>query len=320
MNRKAYGRNDAMNIYKKNQKSNNFSLVNVPYLKKSINLLEYENAFQILVDRDEKKKKYRATPKRGIIRNFSQASRNRLLRLFSCLQYSKFYNTYFVTLTYHNRNEPKRATCKSDLNVFLQYIRDNYPLSHYIWRLELQKRGMPHFHVILFNMPQTDLKAEDKLRHELNIAWHRIADPTSSSHFSYGFDIKRLISFKQAFFYISKYCAKIDNNLDCKKLGRIWSRSVDLPVGPTCIVTLSTTEYYFIRRICRKIIEKRKGKKSRFAKHLKKDESFFFFGKPRTTISMDEFLQSPYIKPLTDYLLIIKNGDSESIGINYMLR
>jgi hypothetical protein len=57
----------------------------------------------------------------------------------------------FLTLTYpESYPDPKQA--KNDLRAFMERIRRRWPESSGIWRLEFQKRGAPHFHVVLFGI------------------------------------------------------------------------------------------------------------------------------------------------------------------------
>lgn len=147
--------------------------------------------------------------KRGAITAFSRKSRKRLLDLaasFDLAQVLAKRPVIFITLTY-GQNWPDAKTAKKHLDNFKKRIARFAPEASGIWRLEFQKRGAPHFHFILFNMPYLpkDVLAE---------AWGEIVGrefwDTSGDLIKEPFTrIEALKTPRRAFYYLSKYVAKL---------------------------------------------------------------------------------------------------------------
>ena len=78
-------------------------------------------------------------------------------------------------LTYHQA-APDGATAKKHLNAWLMALRRAVPGVGYLWILEFQSRGVPHFHVWL-TAPYSEA-----LWKRLGAAWHRLAEPSSPEH------------------------------------------------------------------------------------------------------------------------------------------
>jgi hypothetical protein len=54
-----------------------------------------------------------------------------------------------ITLTYARHYPTDGMVCKANLNSFLTYVRKLLAGVRYLWFLEFQKRGAPHFHILL---------------------------------------------------------------------------------------------------------------------------------------------------------------------------
>jgi len=91
---------------------------------------------------------------RGVVREFSRKSRNRLIQKFARLSKKKG-KSVFITLTYP-AIYPNPQDAKVHLDTFLKRIYRQFPFASGFWRLEFQKRGAPHFHLILFGLPFVD--------------------------------------------------------------------------------------------------------------------------------------------------------------------
>jgi hypothetical protein len=81
--------------------------------------------------------------KRGAVSGFSCKSRSRMLALVSSLN-AKIHPV-FVTLTYPLLWDNDPLAWKSDLDTFGKWLLRKYPSASFIWKLEPQKRGAPHF-------------------------------------------------------------------------------------------------------------------------------------------------------------------------------
>lgn len=134
------------------------------------------------------------TPTRGAIQQFSRKSRKRLMNYLATLDIPEGGST-FITLTYADVwGDPQRV--KADLKAFIQAIRRRSPQASGFWRLEFQKRGAPHFHLMLFNLDFWHYE-------ELQATWGRIIG--TERPFT---DIQHVKSKRGAYRYMSKYVAK----------------------------------------------------------------------------------------------------------------
>jgi len=135
------------------------------------------------------------TKKRGRVVGFSQASRKRMLEKVATLTPPR--GCVFLSLTYPG-DFPSPREAKNHFRAFLERVRRKFAESAVsaIWRMELQKREAPHFHIMFFNMPFWE-------KEKVQEAWGEII----------GFDrpftrIEWIKSRRGVMRYISKYCAK----------------------------------------------------------------------------------------------------------------
>jgi len=162
---------------------------------------------------------------RGTIKEFSQASRLRMMRKVARLEVE---NCTFLTLTYPARYPPP-CEAKNNLRAFLERIRRRFPLSSAIWRLEFQRRGASHFHLLVFNMPY--VPHEDIQRWWAEIVSEYVDDWLPRVNLRY-------VSGKDGVMrYVAKYAAKLQASFgsyfsngsylhavtgELSKLGRVW--------------------------------------------------------------------------------------------------
>lgn len=155
-------------------------------------------------------------PPRGKVAGMSKKSRKRLLELFARMKPQK--RTVFITLTYPSEF-PDGKTAKNHLRAFLERVRRFAPKAAGVWRLEFQKRGAPHFHLIFYNLPYIDKKTVQKWWGDI-IAYDR---PFTR--------IEKIQSQKKVINYAAKYVAKLGdadasavgfNNTPYLHAGRIW--------------------------------------------------------------------------------------------------
>lgn len=149
--------------------------------------------------------------KRGLVNPFSRASRLRLLSYMHKIKpmtKGNFHAT-FITLTY-GQNFPAPNLAKRHLDNFLKRLRRRWVYASGFWRLEFQKRGAPHFHLILFGLPflQKDTLARwwgDTIGREF---WDTSRELPRTPFTR----IEAINSHKQAARYVSKYVAKCDDD------------------------------------------------------------------------------------------------------------
>jgi hypothetical protein len=89
-------------------------------------------------------------------------------------------------------------TAKEYLFTFLKRWRRKYPTLSGIWKLEFQKRGAPHFHLILYNAGYI---SKDSIRD----SWgHVIGQDKPFTR------IERITNYRQGMAYVAKYLGKVE--------------------------------------------------------------------------------------------------------------
>lgn len=183
-------------------------------------------------------------PRRGRIVSFSDASRRRLRRLLSVLRWSELGECHFITLTFHRVPEDWHRR----FSVWLHARRRAG--ARYIWRLEPQRRGAPHWHVIIWTPAAALAEAREH--------WHELAACGSRRHRDYGWHVTRIESYRQAAAYVSKYVAKVDLVEHAILAGhRVWGASRDLPTAPHLEAPVTAAQYYALRRIVKRLYRAR---------------------------------------------------------------
>lgn len=218
------------NDFGKEKQAQSSTLVKAPYLNTGYAVRVYEGTIQFINETRRPADRDKRFYLRGKVQQFSRKSRYRLLKLFARLQYSKFSHPVFVTLTYHFAYTKATNIHRQHLNSFLVAVRRRFPKMGYIWRLEPQKRGAPHFHLLFFSTQVVNPLTLTHNQSWLNHTWHRIADPESVAHLEHGCKIKVVYDRKHAFYYVSKYCGKVQEGVDDELEGRRWGASRNLPV------------------------------------------------------------------------------------------
>lgn len=158
--------------------------------------LEFQGKFVAAAIRYPSDRKYKRGI-RGKITGFSPGSRVRLFDLVHRLDVTR--KPIFVTLTY-GEDYPNAETAKEHLRILFERIRRRVPgmVVSGVWRMEFQKRGAPHFHIIFFDLPFID-----KLTWQY--WWEEI-----TGHPEPFTRVERVKSHKSLMSYISKYIAKVD--------------------------------------------------------------------------------------------------------------
>ncbi len=209
---------------------------------------------------------------RGKVGGFSEASRLRLLKLFASIDKGALKALpLFVTLTYPGDFPLDRRAYKRDLDVFGKSLRRVVPKVAIIWRLEFQKRGAPHYHLILFNMP--DLNAGDRLtrfRGWLSKRWFEIVGSGDQRHLRAGTQAVYVDNMRAVWTYVSKYCAKVepqDGQIDLvsqmlQTAGRAWGviGKDNLAIRRE-VVELDRQQFIKVRRVSDRYLSRRLGKK-----------------------------------------------------------
>lgn len=198
----------------------------------------------------------------GPVTELSPSARRRMIWATKTIDFEEFPYKAFATLTYHDNWQGRDH--KKDLDSYLKRIRRIYPDIQYLWRLELQDRGAPHFHH-LFLSPTTPIDCDLLAAH-----WHTLVDPGNIHHKKHGAEVAALDSgWLGVSMYLTKYSTKPEDREGAVYEGRRWGRSKGLKSNHvTGEYPLSNKEEVRLRRFLRGLLKARRNRSSLYAKTI----------------------------------------------------
>tara|TARA_Y100001933_G_scaffold265286_1_gene340164 strand:- start:29586 stop:30521 length:936 start_codon:yes stop_codon:yes gene_type:complete len=155
---------------------------------------------------------------RGEVKGFSKNARRRLIRKVGSIDREALQcMPIFITLTYPGEwpSDPKQW--KKHLDTWAKRLKRRYPNACAIWKLEPQKRGAPHYHLILLNVPHVS-------KYWLTESWYEVVGSGDERHLRAGTNIQLIRSWRGCMSYAAKYTAKVIEELPegWEKVGRMW--------------------------------------------------------------------------------------------------
>lgn len=197
-----------------------------------------------------------ARPQRGLIKGFSRPSRKRFIEDIQRLSAADLGELYpkFISLTYRHRVDVEQA--KANLRSLFERFRRRWPESSGYWRMELQKRGVYHFHLIMFGLPWLPHVVLQGMWEEI-IGWDLQRE---GCHVQV--NIKGIQSVKMLTSYVAKYAAKLGDseplldNASYLHAGRWWGKfnRACLPYAPAQRMLIPIGRWFFgVRRLAKKI-------------------------------------------------------------------
>lgn len=190
-------------------------------------------------------KNQRAVGRRQRVKEFSVKSRSRLKVLLSTIKRADLGRASVVTLTYP-REFPAvddHGIYKGHLNAFGVAIRRVFPFCSFVWKLEFQRRGAPHYHLLLFGAPTE--KARDVIRD----CWYRIAHYGDIHRGSAAIQCDSVISPTGAACYLTTYLGKDEQTKPGYFTGRYWGiiGRKYLPLGE--VVTMDAPDEVVVKML-----------------------------------------------------------------------
>jgi hypothetical protein len=184
---------------------------------------------------------------------FSKASRRRMMRELSKVRRDAL--PLFLGLTYPAEWPGKPTVWKRHLDNFWKRVVRRYPDAACIWKLEPQKRGAPHYHLLVWNVDYDDFFVWG--RH----AWHEIVESDDPHHLVHGFDLQEIQNIRHCFAYASKYIGKALEDADMDYwtnggVGRFWGvrGNIESVMGAMAEIALTYPEAYKLLRLLRRAI------------------------------------------------------------------
>lgn len=163
--------------------------------------LEFQGGYVNLYVPNSSPKRVTPSSKRGRVVGFSRRSRKRLLDVTAKLRNTQ---CLFVTLTY-GQQFPDCNEAKQHLRNFLKRFSRKFPGVAAIWRLELQERLAPHFHLIIFHkfIPKQWIK--ESWGGVIGVQYWDLSGDVERQPFT---RVEKVVNRKHLRRYVSKYVAK----------------------------------------------------------------------------------------------------------------
>jgi len=183
--------------------------------------------------------------KRGKVSGFTRASRRRLMQRIAMTR--KIMMPVFVTLTYPGAWAEDPKIWKRDLRVFWMRIKRAYPAAAAIWKLEFQKRGAPHFHLLVWGVKYAHLVLS------VSKLWYEVVGSGDDRHLRAGTRVENVRDWRGVMAYASKYLGKLES-VPTNEPGRFWGVMSADCIPWADLVTCSLTDreaYQFIRMLRR---------------------------------------------------------------------
>lgn len=185
--------------------------------------------------------------RRGEVSGFSRKSRRRLLNLVNQIKRKSLESALFITLTYPSEY-PDVEDAKTHLDTFVKRLKRRSNGCSVIWRIELQKRGAPHFHLIVLGVRFVS-------KDWLSQAWYEIVGSGDLRHLRAGTNVSRVRHFRQMISYASKYVAKLgEDDIPGRQWG-VYGRNC-LPITLVKI-ELDHSQFFSLKRQIRAMISRR---------------------------------------------------------------
>lgn len=194
------------------------------------------------------------------IHKFSKKSRSRLLKKSKMISRENEKLPFFITLTYQE-NFTDCEAAKTHLNAFLQRFR-RIGKTKYIWKMEFQKRGAIHFHLLL-QLPgqiypvkwqgKKDSKKIELIRMKVSSFWNEITKQ-SSQNLAYGQNVRSVLNWKMATGYLAKYMGKEqqpikDEHGKIIDTGRFWGMSRNWNLDPVLSCSIDAEKMDLVKEI-----------------------------------------------------------------------
>ena len=263
----------------------------------------YNNSF--VFNNSRIKMTLRVPPKRETedIKAFSNNARRRFLLKLAHINLQVYKSPIFVTLTYQNILPKDNRELKQHLNNFLQQMRRYRAKFQYVWRLEFQQRGAPHFHFVLF--PLQNFKNKDVLIYKrfFQNAWRKAIGSWSEAMQLYSVDVKATDGKRQVFSYLAKYTAKKSEVESTTYKGRFYGFSRELNLEPLLKAELTSYDLKQLRSIVLEYMKQKLKLSPEYINYLLFDPRVEIFASlEEMQIILDTFYSLKYTIPNESFL------------------
>ncbi len=197
-------------------------------------------------------------PKRGKIHEWSDSSRRNFRKFMGGLKLGALDGGMLVGLTYPEEFPAPEShdVYKGDLKAFKERFLRRFPRGSFTWKLEFQKRGAAHFHLVVFGIGEGD-EALRSWKAWVDRAWYQVVASGDEKHLRAGVTSEWVRSRGGAVGYLVKYLGKDDQTRPGDFTGRYWGlcNKDALPLAPVIREEKSDRDAVLIRRVIRKMTE-----------------------------------------------------------------
>lgn len=207
---------------------------------------------------------------RAVVREFSAASQKSLTKLLHGIDWAAMVSLYgvpgWLTLTYPRLYAVEFERWKANHNHFMTYVERELGIVSSLWRIERQKRGAPHFHLILWcsGVDLGDAAQLAAVEARLQRIWFDVVGSGDAYHLDHGCRLLPLDSVDQVIRYVTKYASKTDDAgvsvVFDYPIGRYWGKrgARHLVMCPVEVMELTPEGFKRLRRILRRLCEARR--------------------------------------------------------------
>jgi hypothetical protein len=197
-------------------------------------------------------------PTRGKILEWSSSSRRNMRKFMGGLKLGAIDGALMVALTYPGEFPPpdSYSIYKGHLRAFKARFTREFPHGAFVWKLEFQKRGAAHYHLVVFGLGEGQA-ALQAWRKWVDRAWYEVVGSGDERHLRSGVKSDFVRSRGGAVGYLVSYLADDDQTRPGDHTGRYWGlcNKKALPLAPVRKEEKTDREAVLIRRVFRKITE-----------------------------------------------------------------
>jgi hypothetical protein len=209
---------------------------------------------------EQREKEAEDRAQRGFIFGFSRKSQNNLKRGLATIPDSELMNAILVTLTY-----PSEFPAPEEYQIYKTHL-DRFAKTVFrkgfsgYWVLEFQKRGAPHFHLILFKKGQKRGQSLKALQEMVSRRWYECVGSGDYKHFKAGTEVAWPDDAGSTRGYVAKYVSKGDQAADEGiNVGRYWGKinAKEIPRGEEVIESITPRQAKVAARVMKRAVANR---------------------------------------------------------------